>query len=189
MTRGLKFRIRKKRCCTISRRNRVRICNWLNDSLCLHTRKSVLCICEKQFAYQQSHFSCLVLLFVLVQIHVSNTHLISSADYPCSENKGADQLRSYCAADLRLSFRIGKKSVLITRLKCNKLPSADYIVLAITKYLCLLYELILSDINRRTNERKSACSKPRLPETPLFAYAKTKTQISCAIISAFVVAT
>ena len=24
--------------------------------------------------------------------------------YPCSENKGADQLRSYCAADLRLCF-------------------------------------------------------------------------------------
>ena len=26
--------------------------------------------------------------------------------YLCSENKGADQLRSYCAADLRLCFRI-----------------------------------------------------------------------------------
>ena len=25
---------------------------------------------------------------------------------PCSENKGADQLRSYCEADLRLCFRI-----------------------------------------------------------------------------------
>ena len=24
--------------------------------------------------------------------------------YPCSENKGADQLRSYCEADLRLCF-------------------------------------------------------------------------------------
>ena len=24
--------------------------------------------------------------------------------YPCSENKGADQLRSYCEADLRLRF-------------------------------------------------------------------------------------
>ena len=31
--------------------------------------------------------------------------------YPCSENKGADQLRSYCAADLRLFFRICKKQV------------------------------------------------------------------------------
>ena len=31
--------------------------------------------------------------------------------YLCSENKGADQLRSYCEADLRLSFRIGKDLV------------------------------------------------------------------------------
>ena len=28
--------------------------------------------------------------------------------YPYSENKGADQLRSYCEADLRLCFRLGK---------------------------------------------------------------------------------
>ena len=28
--------------------------------------------------------------------------------YPCSENKDADQLRSYCEADLRLCFRICK---------------------------------------------------------------------------------
>ena len=26
--------------------------------------------------------------------------------YPCSENNGADQLRSYCEADLRLCFRL-----------------------------------------------------------------------------------
>ena len=26
--------------------------------------------------------------------------------YQCSENKGADQLRSYCEADLRLCFRL-----------------------------------------------------------------------------------
>ena len=31
--------------------------------------------------------------------------------YPNSENKGADQLRSYCEADLRLCFRIGKYPV------------------------------------------------------------------------------
>ena len=29
----------------------------------------------------------------------------------CRENKGADQLRSYCEADLRLCFRIYKKAV------------------------------------------------------------------------------
>ena len=28
--------------------------------------------------------------------------------YPCSENKGADQLRGHREADLRLCFRIGK---------------------------------------------------------------------------------
>ena len=28
--------------------------------------------------------------------------------YPSSENKGADQLRSYCEADLRFCFRLGR---------------------------------------------------------------------------------
>ena len=32
--------------------------------------------------------------------------------YLCSENKGADQLCSYCTADLHLCFRIGKNLVL-----------------------------------------------------------------------------
>ena len=37
--------------------------------------------------------------------------------YPCSENKGADQLRSYCEADLRLFFSHRQKSgFLMTRL-------------------------------------------------------------------------
>ena len=31
--------------------------------------------------------------------------------YPCSENKGADQLRGNCEADLRLCFRICKMLV------------------------------------------------------------------------------
>ena len=31
--------------------------------------------------------------------------------YLCSENKGADQLRGYCTADLRICFRICKKQV------------------------------------------------------------------------------
>ena len=34
--------------------------------------------------------------------------------YPCSENKGADQLCSYCTADLRLCFRKDE----MTRLIC-----------------------------------------------------------------------
>ena len=35
--------------------------------------------------------------------------------YPCSENKGADQLRGYQEADLRLCFRIYKKPVFSQR--------------------------------------------------------------------------
>ena len=35
--------------------------------------------------------------------------------YPCSENKGADQLRVYREADLRLCFRISKKPVFSRR--------------------------------------------------------------------------
>ena len=35
--------------------------------------------------------------------------------YPCSENKGADQLRGYREADLRLCFRICKKQVISRR--------------------------------------------------------------------------
>ena len=36
--------------------------------------------------------------------------------YLCSENKGADQLRGYREADLRLCFRICAKRFLMTRL-------------------------------------------------------------------------
>ena len=35
--------------------------------------------------------------------------------YPCSKNKGADQLRGYREADLRLCFRMCKKSVFSRR--------------------------------------------------------------------------
>ena len=35
--------------------------------------------------------------------------------FPCSENKGADQLRGYHEADLRLCFRICKKPVFSRR--------------------------------------------------------------------------
>ena len=35
--------------------------------------------------------------------------------YPCSENKGADQLRGYREADLRLCFRMCKKPVFSRR--------------------------------------------------------------------------
>ena len=35
--------------------------------------------------------------------------------YPCSENKGADQLRGYREADLRLCFRICRLLVFLLR--------------------------------------------------------------------------
>ena len=41
--------------------------------------------------------------------------------YPCSENKGTDQLRGNREADLRLCFRICKKPVFSRRGSNNKL--------------------------------------------------------------------
>ena len=41
--------------------------------------------------------------------------------YLCSENKGADQLRGYREADLRLCFRICKKPVFSRRGSNNKI--------------------------------------------------------------------
>ena len=35
--------------------------------------------------------------------------------YPCSENEGADQLCSYCTADLRLCFHTGEYPILSLR--------------------------------------------------------------------------
>ena len=46
------------------------------------------------------------------------TQKVEGLYYLCSENKGADQLRGYREADLRLCFRICKVLVLLmTRLK------------------------------------------------------------------------
>ena len=42
--------------------------------------------------------------------------------YLCSENKGADQLRGYREADLRLCFRICKKPVIISLLMGFTVP-------------------------------------------------------------------
>ena len=55
--------------------------------------------------------------------------------YPSSENKGADQLRSYCEADLRLCFRLGKSPVLMFEsdllltklLRAQKIQSHDFV--------------------------------------------------------------
>ena len=44
---------------------------------------------------------------------------VEGLDYLCSENKGADQLRGYREADLRLCFRICKKPVFGSYFKCQ----------------------------------------------------------------------
>ena len=44
--------------------------------------------------------------------------------YPCSENNGADQLCSYCTADLCLCFRIGKIRVSHDAAQIRKTESA-----------------------------------------------------------------
>ena len=42
-------------------------------------------------------------------------HEVEGLHYPCSENKGADQLRGYREADLRLCFRICNMLVISRR--------------------------------------------------------------------------
>ena len=54
--------------------------------------------------------------------------------YPCSENKGADQLRGYRKADLRLCFRIGKNPVF------SRCGSYLLIVVAKTKEAVVLFQ-------------------------------------------------
>ena len=44
------------------------------------------------------------------------TYEVEGLYYPCSENKGADQLRSYREADLRLCYDMQKAGFLMTRL-------------------------------------------------------------------------
>ena len=57
--------------------------------------------------------------------------------YPCSENKGADQLRGYREADLRLCFlHMQKAGFLITRLK------SDRVVAQADLSLCWAHKII-----------------------------------------------
>ena len=55
--------------------------------------------------------------------------------YPCSENKGAGQLRSYCEADLRLCFRIGENPVF--SLRGSREASQNFHMANETKYILL----------------------------------------------------
>ena len=57
--------------------------------------------------------------------------------YSSSENKGADQLRSYCEADLRLCFRIGENPVFSRRGSIDK--SIDIFPLGYIVYITLSY--------------------------------------------------
>ena len=52
--------------------------------------------------------------------------------YPCSENKGADQLRGYREAGLRLCFRIGNNPVF---LRCGS--NANIVILNGNCLVCL----------------------------------------------------
>ena len=54
--------------------------------------------------------------------------------YPCSENKGADQLHSYREADLRLCFRICKKAVFSRRGSYITLPYIQCFLLSNKKH-------------------------------------------------------
>ena len=52
---------------------------------------------------------------------------VEELSYLCSENKGADQLRSYCEADLYLCFRICKNvGFLMTLLKYGHINLPKY---------------------------------------------------------------
>ena len=50
--------------------------------------------------------------------------------HPCNENKGADQLRRYCEADLRLSFRIYK---MLVYLQCG-----SFIIYCLFSLVCIV---------------------------------------------------
>ena len=51
--------------------------------------------------------------------------------YLCGENKGTDQLRIYCAADLRLCFPYAKGRFLMTRLLFLKMCRSVFLVLLV----------------------------------------------------------
>ena len=65
--------------------------------------------------------------------------------YPCRENKGADQLRSYCEADLRHRFRLCRLLVFpwggsyISMLSSHVISTAEY-----AQYQFLLMQIFLA---------------------------------------------
>ena len=59
--------------------------------------------------------------------------------YPCSENKGADQLRGYREADLRLCFRLGKNPVFS---RCGSHDFSAFVQFSTVKSECLKVHLV-----------------------------------------------
>ena len=124
--------------------------------------------------------------------------------YLCSKNKGADQLHGYREADLRLCFRLCRllvfpcggsnitfKSYGPTVLSAQ--PTSCKCVAGLNSCTCIFHkegwwvQIVCCCLSILSEE-----NVPRHEETRFFAYAKTKTQISCAVtaqlISAFVFA-
>ena len=105
--------------------------------------------------------------------------------YPYSENKGADQLRGYRKADLRLCFRICKKPV-FPRRGSNCKPHVSLSSCRVWFVSCILG----SPESMSSRERRLIQKfEPRHKKTFLFAYVK-KSQITCTVtkqlISAYV---
>ena len=70
--------------------------------------------------------------------------------YPCSENKGADQLHGYHEADLRLCFRICKKPVFSRRgsyAKYHLIITEKSSLSVLLIWIFFINELYSNDIN------------------------------------------
>ena len=81
--------------------------------------------------------------------------------YPCSENKGADQLRGYREADLHLCFRIGKNPVFS---RCG----SDVFTFIITFLQIHVLNFEVHFIKITTNAKlniKTKCYEPRHEKT------------------------
>ena len=75
------------------------------------------------------------------------TYKVEELYYPCSENKGADQLRSNCEADLRLCFRL-------CRLLVFPRGGSYMIIYSFHQYVCRnerMAKLIIACVNRSTS--------------------------------------
>ena len=81
--------------------------------------------------------------------------------YPCSENKGGDQLRSIREADLRLCFRICRMLVLLCSGSINK--PFSYVRLIVNAHLSLIsYFSLIRDLNRIRDDMEEIYSTAKL---------------------------